>query len=206
MDFNPDTINKLIGAKVATYKSITDQPCTKKGEKEKMADFKLKQDIHSNTKPYEGHTGNQPKDSNREQRMEDAFSFLTDELDDIYDDMGLGDFDIYGESDEEEGGEDDTPEDPMSRIKEGLGRLTQGSPKKKFYHSAKRHKRNTRKHYDGIRRDVVGNAAKVVGATKGMNPEEAKGIALLADSVIAPAARGTASMARKAAGRILKRR
>lgn len=200
MDYNPSTINKLIGAKVASYKELTDsQP--------KKEDFSKKEDIHINDTPYNvKENPTKYEKSKKELRVEEAYSFILNELDDIYDDLyedsegeSTGKIeDAYGENQETQG------PDYSKEVQEGMGRLLDGGPKKRWYKPEFIRKRQSRKHYDKARRKIigglVGEAAKVDGR---FNPEEAKKVALLADSVTAPAARAGAKVVSSSARRIM---
>jgi hypothetical protein len=219
MDVNPDTINKLIGAKVASYKDLADA----KSKKEPQEDLTKKEDIHVNDTPYDP-PKNKDRESKsiRELRAEDAFSFLTSELDDIYDDLEqefearesrvedaysflrgeMGGDEEYGKIEDSYGGEGSGPSsdprqsnDPnyIGGIQKGANRLISGAPKQGLRWNSWQ-KRRVRKHYDKARRDIVGNLAGEVARIDGrVSHEKAKEAALLGDSVAAPAVRSTAS-------------
>ena len=84
MDYNPDTINKLIGSKVASYKSL--KLDNTEDEKIKKKDLERKEDNHINdavdVKDYKEH--NDKKEVNK---TEDAYTFLLNEIDDAYDSL-----------------------------------------------------------------------------------------------------------------------
>lgn len=194
MDYNPDTINKLIGAKVASYKSLSKDDKTEK--KEKLEDVKLKKDIHVNDTPYKDiEPAQEEAKSKRELRVEEAYSFLYNELDDIYDD-------VYG--DEAETAEDIySNEKYIQGIQDSVGKIAQGGPTKKFYQTKAWHKRNVNKWLGKRRRELVGNAAAIAGDSKGYNPEQAKEAALLADKLATPVRKAGSKLASNTAKKVI---
>jgi hypothetical protein len=199
MDYNPDTINHLIGAKVASYKSLPE--ISTKDKEIKLADAKLKKDIHLNESPYKD-IENSPEAearSKRSLRVEEAYAFLSNEIDDIYDDAENNDSD----SDEDENSEDTYSNEYMEGLKESVGNIAQGGPSKKFYQTKDWHKKNKSKWRDQRRRELVGNAAAIVGESKGYDPKQAKEAALLGDAVAAPLIKKGAKVVSGTAGRIM---
>jgi len=176
MDVNPSTINKLIGAKVTSYKDLEGQPEIKKTKE----DLVYKQDIHINDNPYDIHQKSPEYMSKaRGKRLEDAYSFLIPELDDIYDDL-------YEEEEDQDAGIDPKYIDGINRGIQGMGNI----PRKKRYQTDRWHARNKRKYWDRARQRILPNvaaaAAQLSGKQLPLTPDQIKEGVSFGDRLAAP--------------------
>lgn len=197
-DYNPDTINNLIGAKVASYRSLAPKAKPAEGDQTVVIkaipevkqeasksetstsdaaikkDGVIKEDTHLNTPKLDG-TIEDIIDS-KSKRVEDAYSFWDNSEDDT-----------YAEESKQIGPSVST------EAAESLAKLTKGPLKQRFYETKGMHSKRKGKFYGKIRRNILGEIAAQGAKLHGVDSEAARAVAKTVDSLAAPVIKKGAS-------------
>lgn len=190
-DHNPDTINKLIGAKVISYRDLKPKMENKTSHENQVEkDLELKKDKHLNEpvmeenqsyyaslKPMqEVKTEKECEETCEEKcedeakkgevkygnkRMEDAYSYLTLDSED----------DNFAEQEKNAGSTSDLGEKNVAKVVQGAAGLL-NAPKKKWYKPGIIHKYQAKKHYKKVGSNLASGVAGAIAKKHGASETE----------------------------------